>query len=689
MTAASENVTLDNEVDKHQRAIRANPGDARAHALLGLRLQELGRMEDAVASQRRAMQLDPQFDALHESMAPALHALGQHDASIDSYRRAIAIQGDNAKLHAGLSDVLYDAGQLEQAVASALQAIELRPEEAAYHFSLGKALQGTNDHARAAETFRRVLALAPGHAEARFQLGRCLRALKQYDAAGTEFVRVLEVHPDSVNVIHAYSLMLIDQQRLEDAHACLEDGLRKAPHDERLLMAMTYVCFELGKGAQALQMADRANALNPGQGALMSMRLFMLSHCCTDAREFAAEHLKFGEQWDGLRWAPHANSREPQRQLRIGFVSADLYNHAVSTFIEPVFTSLGKRTSLSLHVYDNGTTQDEVTQRLRACVASWTPIRKLDDETVAGQIRADGIDILIDLSGHSLHNRLPMFALKPAPVQASWIGYAGTTGLKAMDYYLADQFFLPEGRYDDQFSEQIVRLPLGAPFHPDPEAPPINSLPALRNGYLTFGSFHRANKISREVVTQWCKLLRALPASRLLLGGQTQGSTGTLLGWFDEEGIERERLLVRWRAPAAEYLRQHYEVDVCLTPFPYTGSTTVAHALWMGVPTLTTVGQTSPSHAAACYTTHLGLSSFIAPDDETFVKLGVFLSENVEALSALRAGMREQFRNSMLGYPGITAVALEHAFRLMWQRWCAGLAPEKFQVRLSDLQLEA
>jgi predicted O-linked N-acetylglucosamine transferase (SPINDLY family) len=257
--------------------------------------------------------------------------------------------------------------------------------------------------------------------------------------------------------------------------------------------------------------------------------------------------------------------------------------------------------------------------------------------------------------------------------------------MRAIDYFIGDPFYLPEGRYDDQFREKIVRLPLGAPFQPEPIAPPVNPLPALANGHLTFGCFHRPNKIGRDAVAMWGKLLRALPESRLVLGGVGPGTEGKLLGWLAEEGVGRERLSIHPRLSTLEYLRLHHQVDICFAPIPYCGSTTICHALWMGVPTLTTTGPTNPSHASVHYLAHLGLNSFIADDVDTFVNLGVFLSNNIATLAGLRATMRERYLNSLVGYPGVVAATFELALRKMWRRWCAGLPPEAFRVALSEL----
>jgi predicted O-linked N-acetylglucosamine transferase (SPINDLY family) len=436
-------------------------------------------------------------------------------------------------------------------------------------------------------------------------------------------------------------------------------------------------------------MARRALELSPDSAATHSTILFMLSHCCNDPDELTREHFKYGERWEAPYLAQrvaHPNERDPERRLRVGFVSGDLYYHALAYFIEGVLEHLKKNgANLALHVYYTNTIDDPKSQQLRGYIDHWHEVADLDDEALASKIRADEIDILIDLSGHSALNRLLVFARKPAPVQASWIGYGGTTGLQAVDYFLADPFYLPEGRYDSQFKEQIVRIPLGAPFQPDPIAPPVGPLPALANGHLTFGCFHRPNKIGRDAVAMWGKLLRALPDARLVLAGVSPGTEGKLLAWLAEEGVGMERLEVHPRMSTLEYMKMHHKVDICFAPIPYSGSTTICHALWMGVPTLTKVGPTNPSHASVHYLAHLGLNSFIAQDDDNFVNLGVFLSKNIPTLAALRAGMRERYLNSLVGYPGVAAATFELALRKMWRRWCAGLPPEAFKVSLSEL----
>ncbi|MDY0965573.1 tetratricopeptide repeat protein [Massilia sp. CFBP9026] len=709
------------EIEQRRRAVRASPRNAQAHALLGMALQKHGHYAEAVPIQKRALTLDPKLFALHGVMAAAQFELGDFQGAADSYRRALAKQPNDAALQRGLSEALRLSGQLVSAVDSAQRAVDLAPQDVESLLALAQARHVASDFAAAADGFRQVTEIAPDHLGAWIDRGQAEHRARRFDDALRSFARALELDPDNVQALSRQGLCLRDLRRNEAAEASLrraveldpgnaahwcevgvtlqqmsrasdarpffERSLELDPDRIATLFSLTHHYFEAGRWEDALRLVRRTMTLSPSATAHSTL-LFILSHATLDGEELRREHFSFGEMWETpLRagWKPHPNERNPARKVRVGFVSADLRHHAVTRFVEPIFGMLRHSDQLEFYVYSNSKEEDAVTERLRTYMPNWRSIAGESDERAEAMIRADAIDILVDLSGHSASNRLSLFACKPAPIQCSWIGYAGSTGLQAMDYYISDQFHLPEGRYDDQFTEQIVRLPLSAPFLPPNAAPDVNPLPAIANGYITFGSFHRASKISRPTVALWASLLRGVPDSKLLLGGQSGGSETGLLAWFAEEGIARERILVRPRVPTYEYMAQHHEVDVCLSPFPYSGSTTICYALWMGIPTLVTVGPTNPSHSAVCYLAHLGLSSFLANDDTSFVALGNFLRDNSGTLSALRGSMRERFTNSVVGYPGVAAAGIESALRRMWLRWCDGEAPSPLRVRLSDL----
>jgi predicted O-linked N-acetylglucosamine transferase (SPINDLY family) len=708
------------EIDHRRRAVRASPRNAQAHALLGLALQKHGYYEEAITSQRRALELDHKLYELHGILAAALYAVGDYRGAAYSYRQALRSQPHDAELQNGLDQAQRMA---DQAVSldEARRAVAAAPDDISVLLTLAAAQHAASDLEGSAASFRQVTELEPGHATAWIERAKLEQQLHRYEDALCSYGRALELCPDNARLLGNQGSCLREAKRLEEAETCLRRAIaldaenplhwtelgiilqmqsrtdesmialkrsqQLDPDGRLMLQALTHSCFELGKWDEALRTARHAMELHPTPSTHSAL-LFILSHFTHDPQELTREHFSYGERWEApLRktWSPHPNGRDPLRKVRVGFVSPDLIHHAVSRFVEPIFGMLRHSTQVEWFVYFSHVEEDEITARMRGYMPNWRNIAHASDEQAERMIRADAIDILIDLSGHSGRNRLPLFARKPAPIQASWIGYAGTTGLTAMDYFISDQFHLPEGRYDDQFSEKIVRIPLIAPFLPPAASPDVNPLPALKNGYITFGSFHRASKISRETIALWSQLLRALPTSKLLLGGQGSGTEESVLAWLAEEGVERDRILLRPRAPIYQYLAQHHEVDVCLSPIPYSGSTTICYALWMGVPTLFTIGATNPSHSAVCYLAHLGLSSFLADDEPTFVALGRFLEQNPAALATLRASMRDRFNNSVVGYPGVAAAGLEHALRLMWQRWCAGQPAESLRVRLSDI----
>lgn len=712
------------EIDQRRRAVRASPRNAQAHALLGMALQKHGHYAEAVPVQKRALALDPKLFALHGVMAAAQFELGDFQGAADSYRRALTRQPNDAELQRGLSEALRRAGQVDNAIDSARRALELAPDDIDALLALAQAQHVASRFDDAADNFRRVTELAPDHVEAWIDRGQAEHRVRRLDDALGSFARALALDPDNVHALSCqgrcqrdrkqfdasldslqraldlepgnaarwcdFALTLQQTKRAPEALGFFERSLEIDPDRAETLFLLGHHHFAAGRWEEALRLVRRTLELKPSP-EIHSALLFILSHSTMDAEELTREHFAYGEQWEApLRaaWKAHPNDRDPARTLRVGFVSADLRHHALTRFVEPIFAMLRHSDQLEFYVYSNSAEEDSLTRRLRGWMPNWRSIVRVHDDDAEAMIRADAIDILIDLSGHSAGNRLPLFARKPAPIQCSWIGYSGTTGLKSMDYYLSDQFHLPEGRYDDQFTEQIVRLLLGAPFEAPQGAPDVNPLPALSKGHITFGSFHRANKITRPTMALWASLLRGVPESKLLLGGQEGGSETGLLAWLEEEGIARERILVRPRVPTREYMAQHHEVDICLSPFPYSGTTTICYALWMGIPTLVTIGPTNPSHAAVCPLAHLGLSSFLANDDASFVALGNFLHENTATLSTLRATMRERFSNSVLGQPGVAAAGLEYTLRRIWQRWCEGQDPSPLRVRLADLSAE-
>lgn len=714
---------LDEAEAGYRRVLQINPDYAEAYYNLGNILKELDRLDEAEASYRKALEIKTDFVEAHSNLGNTLKDMGRLDETEACYRRALQISSDNAAAHSNLGVILHELGRLGEAEVSYRRALEIEPNYADAHSNLGITLKELGRLNEAETNFRKALQIKPDFVEAHYNLGNTLKELGRLDEAEASYRKALEIKPDFVEVHSNLGITLHELGRLGEAEVSFQGALQLKPDYAAAHSNLGITLKELGRLNEAEVSYRRALEIEPNYAkahnnlgdslqhmnrldeAEVSYRraleiepvfdmaysnlLFCLLHNETaDAETLFSEHLRFGEQFEApLRtsWPQHSNSRNPDRCLQVGFVSGDLRNHVVASFIEPVLAHLAGYPQLSLHAYSNHGMDDSITQRLRGYFAHWRPIAGLSDTVLAENIRADGIDILIDLSGHTNKNRLLAFARKPAPVQASWMGYPGTTGLRAMDYYLADRFLLPPGQFEGQFTEKIVRLPANAPFLPFEGAPPVNTLPALSNGYVTFGSFNRLSKLNLPVIALWSQLIRALPDSKIVLGAMPEeGKYDTLIDWFAQEGIARERLTFHARCDMGTYLSLHQQVDICLDTFPYNGGTTTCHALWMGIPTLTLTGDTLPGRVGAGILGHVGLESFVAHGAEDFVQKGLSWAGNLAALSGIRTGLRERFAQSAMIHPAVVAAGLERALRIMWQRWCTGLPPESFEVSLLE-----
>lgn len=615
---------------------------------------------DAPVSQTSASKVEPQKrergpSPKESSSLLSLYNRGRTAEAIPAAKRFTTRYPSSVVGWKVLGSALFKQKQLEQARVPLQQALELEPADVQVLQMLAKVLSALGQLEQAESTCQRLLEIEPDDDEGHRILSDALRVRGRFVQAEASARRAREINPASALTHAVLGLVLLEQGQLSEAEACFRRSLEIEPDADAVHQELLF-CLTLNE------------RVTPS--------------------ELAAEHRRFGERVEAKarkRWRPHRNARTPDRRLQIGFVSGDLYNHAVANYIEPVLVHLTRDENLSLHAYYTHTAEDAVTQRLRGLFAHWHPVAGMSATALADRIRADGIDVLIDLSGHTERNRLTTFAYKPAPLQASWMGYPGTTGLSTVDYYVSDRYLVPCGDFDDQFTEKIAYLPACAPFLPSDMAPPINPLPALRNGYVTFGSFNRLNKLSPGVISLWSQVLRAMPTARMLLGAMTdEESASNVIDWFAQEGIGRERLDIRLRATMPLYLLQHHQVDICLDTFPYGGATTSLHALWMGVPTVTLPGETVASRCGVAILSHAGLETFVAHDKPDFVRKALHWAGDLSALASLRSGMRERCMQSPSFRPEIIAAGMSRALRTMWRNWCEGLPPTHLHVTQND-----
>lgn len=532
------------------------------------------------------------------------------------------------------------------------------------------------DHAAARALCHAALAQDSGEISAWSLLARIALDDNQPERALEHYAHILAAHPDDPEHLIYASEVNRRAGHFTRALELTERALALQPQDRRAWQVRGSVLEELDRLGEAVDCLRQQLALKPDDADGHSNLLFLLSRAdLLPPQQVAAEFRRWGELYaDPLSAAaaPHANSPEPDRLLRIGYVSADFRRHAMAYFVEP-FLAHHDRRSVRVYGYSSCARPDEVTQRLRGFAHEWRDIAALADDEAARLIRNDGIDILVDLSGHTGGNRLRLFARRPAPVQMTWLGYWGGTGMDAMDYRITDWYADPEGAADSEYREQLLRLPHTKWCYLPPAAmPACNALPAQSRGYVTFGSCCSFPRISNESMRAWAQLLRRLPGARLrMIGAPGDESLDRMLEIFDAAGVYADRLDLVGRLPLEDYLKQYLQIDIALDPFPCNGGTTTCESLWMGVPVVSRSGRSGASRSSTSLLANAGLAQLVAASAEGYVDIALGLAADLPALAALRATLRERLRASpLLDEEGFTH-DLEAAYRDAWRRWCS------------------
>jgi len=658
-----------------KQAIRARPSDAIFHYNLGKIHQDLAQLDEAIWYYRQALLRQPDFFDALLALGTALKMDGQLDAAIDCYRQAISRQPDCADACYNMGTALQAKGQLQQAVANYRQALLLNPSFAVSHLHVVEFLAAQAQLDDTIKHFQQILTNQPDAIDAHMGLGTALRAQGRLDEAIISHRLAVELQPDCADAYFYLASALHDQGQLDQAATHYEQAiLYKTSHLLEAHGNLGNVLEAQGHIEDAIAAYRQALLLAPGDAAAHSSLLFTMQYASnmSPAQRFQ-EHQRFAERFEAplkSNWQAHSNSRDPERRLKVGYVSGDFRNHPVALFIEPILANHDK-SQVEVYGYYNNTQIVSDTRRIAAFTDHWLACSDLNDEQLAAQIRADGIDILVDLSGHTERNRLLVFARKPAPVQATWIGYSGSTGLTAVDYRITDGWMDPPGMTERYHSESLVRLPQGGlAFKQEPGCPDVNALPALSSGGLVFASLNTINKINPVVVNVWGRILHALPQARLMLGNVTDRNLAArLLGLFEQVGISASQLILQPRLTGADYIAIHQQIDIALDPIPYNGGTTTMHSLWMGVPVITLQGDHPLSRFGTSLMSRVGLPEFICQTEDEYVQCTIRFANDLPALNAVRQSLRA--RMSAPGWaPANITRHLEAAYREMWRKWC-------------------
>jgi predicted O-linked N-acetylglucosamine transferase (SPINDLY family) len=693
-----------------ERAIQLRPELAEAHNNLGNVLKDQGRLEDAIAAFRRAIQLRPELAEAHSNLGDALWSCGRLDDAIAALERAVQLRPNLAEAHNNLGNVLKDQGRLEDAIAALERAVQLRPDFAEAYNNLGSALSGHGRHGEAIVALERAIQLRPDLAVAYSSLGSALWGCGRLDEAIAALKCGIQLQPDLAVTHNGLGNVLKEQGRLDEAIAAYDRAIRLNPEQpeiycnlgnalwrggrlEEAIVALErairlrpelaeahnnlgIVFKHQGRLDEALRCFRRAVEVQPGLSKAASNLLFTLHfHPGFDAQAILAEHRTWARQFAAplsKQIAPHENDSTPDRKLRIGFVSPDLRDHAVGQLLVPLFTNHDPR-SYQFICYSDAPVADAISAKLKALSARWHDTFGQSDAQVADIVRADRIDILVDLALHTAGNRMLVFARKPAPVQVTMLGLPATTGLDTIDHRLTDPYLDPPGQTDADYTERSIRLPHCFWVFSPPDAAdthPVSPLPALSNGFVTFGCLNQFAKVTGPALELWVKILQAVPQSRLVLQSPPGRHLDPVRALFAQGGIGADRLAFVPRADRREFHRRLGTLDVALDSFPYNGHTSTLDALWMGVPVVTLAGRTAVGRGGVSILSNLGIPELIAPSCQEYVTTAVEWARDLVRLSELRLTLRARMRSSPLMNGRQFSADVEDAFRRVWKLWC-------------------
>lgn len=642
------------DIDAFERSARLlaqrHPQAAKAQQLLGVAALMRGRLQEAVDQLQRAARLDQTDATIWDNLGVALQRAGHHDAAVECYQSSVRLDPNVPAVWCNAAANFGEMGDYVLARNCAARALKLDPKIVEGHLNLGNALRLLGDYEPAVRALLRAIDLDPDCAPAHMGLARAMHQfMTGPELAVKHALRALEIDPAYPDAKFAYA---------EVCNLALEkvDALR------------------------ALGPVLERGGIQPGQSLLWSLLM--------DPREtpesLFAQKRAFAERYEPLFVAsrvPHANDRALRRKLRVGFLSGDFRRHPIADHVLPLWQGINRR-KLSVHAYSTSplSKQDATTATLRGLADAWVDANDMTDDALAQRIRDDGIDILVDLAGHTAHNRVAVLMRKPAPIQIHWIGYPSSTGLSVVDYLIVDPVLAPPGA-DAYCSEKLIRLPTYNNQAPMPDAPDVNTLPARSNGYITFGSTARADKINPEVIALWSRVLQRAPDARLIVADVGLAEVRKRFNAvFEANGVAADRIQYRPRGTEAQYMALHGEIDINLDTFPFNGGTTVTHGLFMGVPTVTLRGPLMTQCMAASRLHAAGMDDWVADDADAFVDLAVRKAAAVEALAELRACLRERFEAAPLRQIDAFATSFERGLRRAWQGWCEPVPPAAIDV---------
>lgn len=600
---------------------------------------------------------------------------GDFESALAHYREAASIAPDSSPAYVNVGNALQLMGRLDDALVAQETAVRLAGDNPAAHYNLGALLARKNDVTRAERELREALRLKPDMANAAIMLADVLEREGRLDEAEAQLRRVLEESPQSPGAAHNLWLLLLKQERIDDAEDVILHAKSLNPGSASLCDDLGSIYVKTSRHREAERVYREALSIADHAIDTVSSFLFSLNfRNDLDAESVFLEHKRLGAMIDdaaGLVPAAFANPPAEDRRLKIGYVSADFRQHPVGLFMRPVLER-HDRGHFEVHCYSNYPVDDDLTRTLKRAVAHWHPIAGLGDAAVADQIRHDGIDILVDLSGHTQNSRLPIFSRRPAPVQVTWLGYLNTTGLGTMDYRLCDRHTDPSPAAERLHTERLARLPHSQWCYAPVYLVPVTPQPHPENpDAVVFGSFNQFAKISDACLALWCAVLTRLPKAELRMYGVPEGRTrSALIERLARYGLDPARASLYGRVGILEYFSAIGDVDIALDTFPYNGATTTLDTLWMGVPIVGLQGNRGVARGTYSILCSLRAPEMLAATPGDYVEKNVQFGQDGRWRRELRGSLRARLESSPLMDAMSFVKDLESSYRQMWRAWC-------------------
>tara|TARA_Y100001936_G_scaffold253585_1_gene319168 strand:- start:11896 stop:14067 length:2172 start_codon:yes stop_codon:yes gene_type:complete len=649
---------------------------------LGVIAGELGQAEKALELIERSLTLDPANAVYHNNHGNILRQVGAFDEAIAAYKTAVGHAPEYAVAHNNLGIALNRCGMARDAEHSFRKAIEIEPEYYEAYNNLGTGLYLQARFEEASTVFREAISVAPKELSARNNLANVMAMLGKIDDAEKQCREAISIDDSHAITQLTFGGVLEAQGRFFEAEVAFRTALDLEPNMPAAWNNLGNLFRAMGQPVDAINSFRRAIALDPSNAMAHSNLLFSLSlDPATSAMTIKGE----AENWNSRHAASlkeikklHLNDPISDRRIRVGYVSPDFHDHAVGRFLSPLYACHG-RDKVEIYSYADVARVDDQTRWFETHSDCWRRTFGQGDEQLAEQIREDKIDVLIDVAGHTAGNRLLTFARQPAPVQASWLGYGGTTGLEAMGWRITDSVTDPIEN-EDHYCENLIRLPDSLfCYAGDDDLPAITDPPFETAGYLTFGSLNNFSKLNDDTLRCWAEIVSAVPNSRMLIKGRGLGDQQLrqrVTAIFSAEGISPDRLDLLDHLPKkSDHLSLFSKIDIMLDTFPYSGATTICEALWMGVPVITMAGDKYVSRMAAGILKVAKLEELIAENRQSYIRLAKSLADQKNRISNYRKTLRRQVMHSPIADQKQFVTAMESVIRHMWTDWCNGVEP--------------